>query len=127
MLRLGAEKDEINVVYDQIGTPTYAGDLAKAILDIVKQFEPKAEKRQEIYHFTNEGVASWYDFACEIFRINKVKCKVNPVDSNMFRTPAKRPAFSVLNKSKIKKDYSIHINHWADSLAVMLDVLKKNN
>jgi len=126
MIRLGEEKDEINVVYDQIGTPTYARDLASTILDIVKQFKPEKEyKKQEIYHYTNEGVASWYDFACEIFRIRDIKCNINPVDSKQFKTLAKRPAFSVLNKSKIKTDFNIKINHWADSLRDMLDVLGK--
>ena len=124
MLRLGNEKDEINVVFDQIGTPTYARDLASTILKIVGQFKLGEKKPiQEIYHYTNEGIASWYDFACEIFRFKGIKCKVNAVDSAQFPTPAKRPPFSVLNKAKIKKDFGIEIPHWVDSVRTMLNEL----
>jgi dTDP-4-dehydrorhamnose reductase len=125
MLRLGAEKEELKVVFDQVGTPTYARDLAKAILDIIGKLKfADGEQFQEIYHYTNEGVASWYDFACEIFRNKKIKCKVNPVDSSQFPTPAKRPHFSVLNKTKIKNDFGLEIPHWIDSLDTMLNDLK---
>lgn len=126
MLRLGNEKDELNVVFDQVGTPTYARDLAKAILDIISTIElDEDDPIQEIYHYTNEGVASWYDFACEIFRQEKIECKVNAVDSSMFPTPAKRPKFSVLSKAKIKKDFKIEVPNWVDSLKEMLKELKK--
>lgn len=126
MLRLGNERDELNVVFDQVGTPTYARDLAKAILDIILKAElDQDDPIQEIYHYTNEGVASWYDFACEIFRQENIQCKVNAVDSSMFPTPAKRPKFSVLSKAKIKKDFDLVIPHWVDSLKVMISELKK--
>jgi len=126
MLRLGNEKDEINVVIDQVGSPTYARDLAKTILEIISKLKLYNEKTfQEVYHYTNEGIASWYDFACEIFRQENIKCKVNPVRSSMFPTPAKRPAFSVLSKAKIRKDFNIDIHHWVDSLRDMLKELKK--
>jgi len=126
MLRLGNEKDEINVVIDQVGSPTYARDLAKTILEIISKLKFNNEKTfQEVYHYTNEGIASWYDFACEIFRQENIKCKVNPVRSSMFPTPAKRPAFSVLSKAKIRKDFNIDIPHWIDSLRDMLKELKK--
>ncbi|MDA3891767.1 MAG: dTDP-4-dehydrorhamnose reductase [Salinivirgaceae bacterium] len=126
MLRLGKERDELNVIFDQIGSPTYARDLAKSILEIISKIKlDKENPTQEIYHYTNEGVASWYDFACEIFRQEKIECNVKSVDSSMFPTPAKRPHFSVLNKSKIKKDFDITIPHWVDSLREMLKVLKE--
>lgn len=125
MLRLGEEKDEISVVCDQIGSPTYARDLALTILDIVKEYKPNDDDEpiQEIYHYTNEGVASWYDFACEIFRYRNIDCKVNAVDTSQFPTKAKRPPYSVLNKSKIKTDFKISIPHWVNSLRLMLDEL----
>lgn len=125
MLRLGAEKDEINVVFDQVGSPTYGKELARGILNIVDklQIDPN-NPVQEIYHFANEGVASWYDFACEIFRQKGIKCKVNPVDTSQFPTPAKRPAFSVLSKQKVKDDFGITIPHWVESLEEMLANLK---
>lgn len=121
MLRLGGEKDEINVIFDQVGTPTYARDLGKAIIDIITKYnKDKKESKREIYHYTNEGVASWFDFASEIFRQKQINCKVNAVDSSAFPTPAKRPHYSVLNKGKIKADYNIEIPHWVDSLKQML-------
>jgi dTDP-4-dehydrorhamnose reductase len=123
MLRLSKEKDSLNVVFDQVGTPTYARDLAQAILDIVPQVHARKDKTQEVYHYTNEGVTSWYDLAVEIFRYKKIACKVNPVGTTQFPTPAKRPAFSVLNKAKIKHQFSLSIPHWIDSLHQMLDDL----
>lgn len=127
MLRLGNQKEELNVVYDQVGSPTYAKDLAKAILDIIPKIAfDEDDPIKEIYHYTNEGVASWYDLACEIFRQEKISCKVNAVDSSVFPTPAKRPKFSVLSKSKIKEDFGVEIPHWVDSLSNMLNDLKNN-
>lgn len=121
MLRLGKERGELGVVFDQIGTPTYAADLALSILKIIEseKFVPG------IYHFSNEGVASWFDFAQEIFEMSGVKCKVNPVLSDQFPTPAKRPHFSVLNKSKIRDTFGIEIPYWKESLKVCLDRLEK--
>lgn len=112
MLRLGKEKDELGVVFDQVGSPTYAADLAAAILKVAasKKFVPG------IYHYSNEGVASWYDFALAIFELSGIDCKVKPVLSENFSAPAKRPAYSVLNKSKIKETYKLEVPYWRDSL-----------
>lgn len=112
MLDLAETRPEINVVADQIGTPTYAGDLASAIHTIIKH-----EKWiPGIYHFTNEGVASWYDFTKAIFEMAGKEVKVNPIPTSAYPTPAKRPLYSVLSKSKIKNTYGIDIPYWRDSL-----------
>ena len=113
MLRLGKEKEELGVIFDQIGTPTYAKDLAKIILDIVPQID---NQKVEIYNYSNEGVLSWYDFAKEIMKMAKLDCKINPIETYQYPTPAKRPHYSLLNKSKIKKDFSIVIPYWKDGL-----------
>ncbi len=114
--RLARERDSLNVVFDQIGTPTYAGDLAKAIDTIVKRYiGAKSEEQKRlcgIYHFSNEGVCSWYDFAKEIVAQTGSNCKVNPVTSEMFPAKAPRPHYSVLDKSKIKATFGIEIPHW---------------
>lgn len=119
MRRLGAEKKSLNVVFDQIGTPTYAKDLAEAIVKILPQLKPGMK---EVYHFSNEGVCSWYDFAFEIMQASGLPCKVLPIESKDYPTPAVRPHYSVLNKAKIKKDFGISINHWKES---MLSCLKE--
>jgi len=117
MLRLGNERGRLNVVYDQVGTPTYAADLAKTILDIIELTEKDSTKFVPgIYHFSNEGVASWYDFAKAIFEISKLECAVSPVRSVEFPTPAKRPNYSVLDKAKIKNTFGITIPYWRESL-----------
>ena len=113
MLRLGKEKESLGVVFDQVGTPTYARDLAKAILDIIPQIK---NKKVEIYNYSNEGVLSWYDFAKEIMRMAKLNCKVNPIETFQYPTPAKRPHYSLLNKSKIKSTFNVEIPYWKDSL-----------
>ena len=113
MRRLGAERDTLNVVADQIGTPTYAADLAKAIKQILPQLN---EQTKGIYHFTNEGVCSWYDFAVEIMRLSKLSCKVLPITSAEYPTKAQRPFYSVLDKNKIKKTFHLEIPHWKESL-----------
>ncbi|MDR0829807.1 MAG: dTDP-4-dehydrorhamnose reductase [Prevotellaceae bacterium] len=117
MLRLGAEKEQISVVFDQIGTPTNAADLAKAIVEIIhtKTFV------SGIYHFSNEGVCSWYDFTKAIFDIKKYDCKLLPIESSQYPVPAPRPSFSVLNKAKIKSVFGIEIPHWHDSLLKMTE------
>ncbi len=113
MLRLGKEKDELGVIFDQVGTPTYAKDLASTILEIL----PKVENNQvEIYHYSNEGVLSWYDFSKEIMRMAKLDCVINPIETKEYPTPAKRPHYSLLNKAKIKKEFNITIPYWKDSL-----------
>ena len=110
MLRLGKEKESLNVVFDQVGTPTYAMDLAGVIFKILQS--GKYENMKEIYHFSNEGVCSWYDFAVEIMKEANLNCKVKPIESKDYPTVAVRPSFSVLNKSKIKRDFGVEIEHW---------------
>lgn len=117
MLKLGKEKDSLKVVFDQAGSPTLADDLAEAILSILE----KISKEQKTfvpgeYHFSNEGVCSWYDFAVAIFHETATNCKVFPVESDQFPTPAPRPAYSVMDKTKIKETYEIEVCHWQDSL-----------
>jgi len=121
MLRLGRERDSLGVIYDQVGTPTYAKDLAEVILDILRknqycQSELVSESQVKIYNYSNEGVASWYDFAKEIMDIANISCQVNPIETKDYPTPAKRPHYSVLNKSKIKSDFDIELQYWKDSL-----------
>ena len=123
MLRLAGEKDQLNVVCDQIGTPTYAGDLAAAIHSVISN----PNWQPGIYHFTNEGVISWYDFAKAIFEISGKKMKVYPIRTAEYPTPAKRPLYSVLSKGKIKRNYNLEIPYWRDSLVRCLDILAKEN
>ena len=120
MLALGKEKESVRVIYDQVGTPTYAADLAKAILDILPKITNDAVK---IYHYSNEGVLSWYDFAKEIMKMAKLTCKVFPIETKDYPTAAKRPYYSILNKSKIKSDFKIDIPYWKDSLNECLQKL----
>jgi dTDP-4-dehydrorhamnose reductase len=125
ILRLLAEKEQIEVVNDQIGTPTFAGDLAKAILEILTKIGDKPVK--EIYHYSNEGVASWYDFAVAIKEFSGSNCKVLPVETSRFPTKATRPHYSVMNKTKIKTDFGIEIPYWRDSLKLVINELIKND
>lgn len=119
MLRLAGERDRINVVCDQIGSPTFAGDLAEAIYHIIRH-----ERWQPgIYNYTDEGVASWYDFAEAIFELSGRKIRVNPVPTKEYPTPAKRPLYSVLSKQKIKRTYGLAIPYWRDSLSKCLGLL----
>lgn len=120
MIRLGRERDEINVVYDQIGTPTYAPDLARAIMKIAGN----GIEGFNVYHYSNEGVASWYDFAKMIFRLSDMDVRVNPVESSAFPTQAKRPSYSVLSKDKIKSA-GVEVPYWVDSLSKCIAELKK--
>lgn len=113
MRRLGAERESLGVVFDQVGTPTYAADLAAAIITVLPQITPGMK---EIYHFSNEGVASWYDFACAIMEESGLSCAVLPIESAEYLTRAARPTYSVLNKAKIKRDFGLIIPHWVDSL-----------
>ncbi|PLY05624.1 MAG: dTDP-4-dehydrorhamnose reductase [Arcobacter sp.] len=121
MLRLGRDKDSLGVIFDQVGTPTYAKDLAKTILDILPKI---SNEKVEIYNYSNEGVLSWYDFAKEIMKMAKIECEINPIETYQYPTPAKRPHFSLLNKAKIKKDFNITIPFWKDSLDDCLRTLK---
>jgi dTDP-4-dehydrorhamnose reductase len=120
MRRLGAEKEHINVISDQIGSPTYAKDLAVCMLDILPKI---ANSKTQIYHFSNEGVSSWYDFAVAIMEMSGLACEVIPIPSSQYPTPAKRPFYSVMDKSKIKKEFGIKIPHWKESLKECLDLL----
>jgi dTDP-4-dehydrorhamnose reductase len=113
MQRLGAEKDFINVVSDQFGTPTYAPDLAKAIVDIIPQMNLD---NKGIYHYSNMGACSWYEFASEIMNLSGLKCNVNPIPTSQYPTPAKRPQYSVLDKTKIKETFGLQIPNWQDAL-----------
>jgi dTDP-4-dehydrorhamnose reductase len=124
MLRLGAEKPTLDVVFDQVGTPTNAADLANCIMSIIaKVYSGKGEFVSGVYHYSNEGVCSWYDFAREIMELGKRPCKVFPIESKDYPTPAKRPHYSVLNKAKIKETYGVEIPYWKDSLRKCIEKL----
>jgi dTDP-4-dehydrorhamnose reductase len=112
MLRLMKSKPEINVVADQVGSPTYAHDLAEAIMQIISS----GKWVPGIYHFTNEGVISWFDFANEIKNLSSLDCKVNPIPTEQYPTPAKRPKYSVLDKTKIQQTFGIRLKDWKESL-----------
>jgi dTDP-4-dehydrorhamnose reductase len=116
MLKLAETKSEINVVSDQIGTPTYAMDLASFVLNIIKL----DAKKYGIYNYSNQGETSWYDFASEIFKTCKASTKVKPITSSNYPTLVKRPKFSVLDKTKIKNTFNISIPHWKDSLEIAI-------
>lgn len=115
MLRLAEKQQDLNVVEDQIGAPTYARDLAQVLLTILQ-----SNWIEGLYHFSNEGVASWYDFAHAIFEIKGLDLNLSPIKSQEYKTPAQRPLYSVLDKSKIKKMYGVKIRHWRDALNDML-------
>ena len=122
MLRLGKERHEIGVVADQVGTPTYARDLAAALLSIVEQGVTPG-----VFHYTNEGVASWYDFAHAIHRLYGIdSCTVLPLHTNEYPTAASRPPYSILDKTKIKQCYHLTIPHWMDSLQDCIKTIKQN-
>jgi dTDP-4-dehydrorhamnose reductase len=119
MLKLAQTRTELNVIYDQVGTPTYAMDLAKLIIEITSN-DPKAFG---LYHYSNEGVASWYDFSKAVFEISGTDIKVLPVASSAFVTKAKRPHYSVLDKTKVKAAFGIEIPYWRDSLNICINNL----
>jgi len=114
IMKYGKERGKLNVVFDQVGTPTYAHDLAKVILDIVEKKTISAGV--EIFHFSNEGVTSWYDFAKAIVEFSGIDCRINPIETKDYPLPAARPYYSVFNKSKIKERFQIEIPFWRDSL-----------
>ena len=120
ILRLGKERDALGVIFDQVGTPTYARDLARAILDILPNIK---NEKVEIYNYSNEGVLSWYDFSKEIMRMAKIACRINPIETKDYPTPAMRPHYSLLNKSKIKKEFNLTIPYWKDSLDECLRIM----
>lgn len=123
MLKLGADRDELNIIADQVGTPTYAIDLANAIFDVIES----GSDAYGIYHYSNEGVTSWFDFAKAIFDISDTTVKVNPIPGSAYPTKATRPAFSVMDKSKIKNTFNLTIPYWRNSLVECIQKLKENN
>jgi dTDP-4-dehydrorhamnose reductase len=157
MLRLGKEKDQLSIIFDQVGTPTYAGDLAEVILQIIDRaviarsasdvaiYESSRglkmdrhamlamtegdvpTEKSEIFHFSNEGVCSWYDFAKAIFGYAKIPCVVLPIETKNYPTPATRPHYSLLNKAKIKQAFNLSIPYWKDSLQTCIKRLQEQN
>lgn len=124
MIRLGNERESLSVVFDQIGTPTYAADLALCIMEICRIYEETGKWNGGIYHFSNEGVCSWYDFTHEIHRQCGINtCKLSPILSKDYPAKATRPHYSVLDKSKIKSVFGIAVPHWTESLAICLKKL----
>ena len=120
MIRLGKERESLGVIFDQVGTPTYARDLARAIFTAIRQGVVPG-----VYHFSNEGVCSWYDFSKTIHRLAGITtCHVKPLHTSEYPTKAKRPHYSVLDKSKIKKTYNLEIPYWGDSLKKCIDALE---
>lgn len=119
MLKLGADRNELNIIADQIGTPTYAIDLADAILDIIAA----GKEEYGIYHYSNEGAISWFDFAKAIFDLSNTQVKANPIPTSQYPTKAERPKFSVMDKSKIKNTFGIAVPYWRDSLVACLKEL----
>lgn len=119
MIKLGRERDTLNVIFDQVGTPTYAADLADALLQIISadKFIPG------VYHYSNEGVCSWYDFTIAIHQIAGIGCRVLPIESKDYPAKTPRPHYSVLNKKKIKSNYNIQIPHWEDGLRRCMAIL----
>ena len=125
MLRLGSEKENLGVIFDQVGTPTYARDLANTCLKILcENTSENISKNGNLYHYSNEGVTSWYDFAISIMELGGMYCKVKPIQTKDYPTLAKRPHYSVLNKSKIKIDFKIEISYWRDSLKDCIEKIK---
>ncbi len=125
MMRLTAEREQLNVVFDQVGTPTYAGDLALALFSIIEA--GVYEGNEGIYHFSNEGVCSWYDFAVEIAAAaGNTGCRINPCYSSEFPSPVTRPPYSVLDKTKIKRVFDIDIPHWRESMEYCIKRIKAN-
>jgi dTDP-4-dehydrorhamnose reductase len=126
MLRLGQERDSLNIIFDQIGSPAYATDLAEACLAVIVRNNSDVE----IYHYSNEGVCSWYDFAKAIFQIANINCQVNPIETKDYPALAKRPHYSLMNKTKIKQGAQVNIPYWRTSLDKMLQknlMLETNN
>ncbi|WP_316819836.1 dTDP-4-dehydrorhamnose reductase [Pedobacter gandavensis] len=123
MRKLGADREELSVIVDQVGTPTYAVDLAGVILDIIGINNEK----YGTYHYSNEGVTSWYDFAKGIFDLSKIEVKLNPIPGSAYPTKAIRPAFSVLDKTKIKNTFGLTIPYWRDSLLKCIEQLDKQS
>ncbi len=126
MLRLGKERDELNVVGDQIGSPTYAGDLAAVILHIIQtEVFLNSSQETQIYHYSNKGVCSWFDFAKEIFAFAGIRCAVSPITTEQYPTPAQRPTNTLMNKDKIAQTFGINLRYWEESLKTCIEILKE--
>ncbi|TNE57409.1 MAG: dTDP-4-dehydrorhamnose reductase [Bacteroidetes bacterium] len=128
ILRYCSERPEMNVVYDQVGTPTYAPDLAEAVLQLIQRVERGACSKESlagIWHYSNEGVCSWYDFAIAIKELAGLPCQINPIETSAYPLPAPRPPYSVLSKEKIKNAFELAIPYWRDSLQVCLEKMGK--
>jgi len=126
MGRLGLERSNLNIIYDQVSSPTYAGDLAVAIMTILESDEFEcANFTSDLYHYSNEGVCSWYDFAQAIFEYSHIDCIVNPIETTEYPTPAQRPNYTVLNKTKIKSKLNLSIPYWRNSLRTCLTNLQE--
>ena len=124
VLSLSSEKDQLNMIYDQVGTPTYARDLARILLSMAdSSLSGKITDISGIFHYSNEGVASWYDFALEIVMMTGAHCRISPIETDLYPLPARRPHFSVMNKTKIRSLLSIDIPHWKESLKSCIDQL----
>lgn len=121
IIKYGKERGRLNVVFDQVGTPTYAYDLALTIIAILKSGEKPTQT--EIYHYSNEGVISWYDFAMSIIELSGITCKIEPIETKDYPLPAVRPFYSVFNKTKIKQRFGVEIPYWRDSLKACLEKL----
>ncbi|MBR2618426.1 MAG: dTDP-4-dehydrorhamnose reductase [Paludibacteraceae bacterium] len=126
MRKLGAEREQLNVIFDQIGSPTFAEDLAAALLIIVDQTIDRIHDKGGIYHYSNEGVCSWYDFTLKIHQLSGITtCNVHPIETKDYPTKAARPHFSVLNKAKIKSTFGITVPHWESSLQRCIEQLNQ--
>lgn len=125
IMKYGKERGKLNVVFDQIGAPTYAADLARAILEII----PKTLEKPgvSVYHYANEGVASWYDFAKAIIEISGISCEINPIETKDYPLPAQRPFYSVFAKEKIRNEFGISIPYWKDSLEKCIVKIRETN
>jgi len=121
------ERDEINVVSDQIGSPTYAKNLAEVTMQIIEQVNHNGDNDFGIYHYSNKGIISWFDFACQIKEIVGLKCKINPIPTSDFPTPAKRPKYSVLGKNRITADFNISLVDWKASLEKCIKAIKEKS
>ena len=124
ILNKGSERGQLNVVYDQVGSPTCAEDLAEAILTILPSL--KDLNGVEIYHYSNEGVASWYDFAKDIVELSGIRCEISAILTEQYPLPARRPAYSIMDKSKIRKQFGIEIPYWRESLRKCVETITNN-
>lgn len=124
MRRLGAERDSLNVIYDQLGSPTYARDLARDILKAIEN--GKMDTASGVYHYTNEGVASWYDFAVAVMSLSDIACNVQPIRTEEYPTPSKRPAYGILDKKKFKTHFETQLPHWQESLAACIAKIEQH-